>query len=72
MKNFAVHHVFDTLGENEHYYFSTYSEALELFLEIKSKIEKHLHIVELYTDEADDFYVHLDDGLQRVYIQDIC
>lgn len=71
MKNFAVHHVFDTLGDNEHYYFSNYSEALELFLEIKSKIEKNLKIVEVFIYDIDDFYVQLEDGLQRVYIQDL-
>lgn len=71
MKNFAVHHVFDTLGDNEHYYFSNYSEALELFLEIKSNIEKNLKIVEVFIYDIDDFYVQLEDGLQRVYIQDI-
>jgi hypothetical protein len=71
MIKFAVHHVFDTLDDNEHYYFSSYADALELFNQIKSQIERHLPIVELYTDEVDEFYVHLDDGLQKVYIQDL-
>jgi hypothetical protein len=39
MIKYAVHHVFDTLDDNEHYYFSSYADALELFNQIKSQIE---------------------------------
>jgi hypothetical protein len=71
MIKFAVHHVFDCLDYNEHHYFETFGEAFDMFTEIKEAIKKHQPIVETYTDETDEFYVHLDDGLEKVYIQKI-
>lgn len=71
MKLFAVHHVFDCLDYNEHYYFQSFGEAFDYFTEIKQAINDHRMIVEMYTDSTDEFYVHLDDGLEKVYIQTI-
>lgn len=71
MIKFAVHHVFDCLDYNEHHYFETFGEAFDLFTEIKEAIIEHETIVETYTDTSDEFYVHLDDGLEKVYIQEI-
>ena len=68
---FAVHHVFDCLDYNEHHYFTSFAEAFDRFNEIKNSIQEHLFIEEVYTDHTDDFYVHLDDGLQKVYIEEI-
>ena len=68
---FAVHHVFDCLDYNEHYYFESFAEAFDRLTEIKNSIQEHLFIEEVYTDRQDDFYVHLDNGLQRVYIEEI-
>lgn len=68
---FAVHHVFDCPDYNEHHYFKSFAEAFDRLTEIKNSIQEHLFIEEVYTDRQDDFYVHLDDGLQRVYIQEI-
>ena len=68
---FAVHHVFDCLDYNEHYYFESFAEAFVRLTDIKISIQEHLFIEEVYTDRLDDFYVHLDDGLQRVYIEEI-
>ena len=71
MKLFAVHHCFDCLDYNEHFYFQSFAEAFDLFTEIKEAILTHRTIVETYTDSTDEFYVHLDDGLEKVYIQEI-
>ena len=71
MIKFAVHHVFDCLDYNEHFYFESFGEAFDLFTEIKEAIQTHRTIVETYTDSTDEFYVHLDDGLEKVYIQEI-
>jgi hypothetical protein len=71
MTLFAVHHCFDCLDYNEHYYFKSFGEALDLLNEIKEAIKTHRTIVETYTDSTDEFYVHLDDGLEKVYIQPI-
>ena len=71
MKLFAVHHCFDCLDYNEHFYFQSFAEASDLFIEIKGAILRHKTIVETYTDSNDEFYVHLDDGLEKVYIQTI-
>jgi hypothetical protein len=68
---FAVHHVFDCLDYNEHYYFTSFAEAFDRLTDIKNSIQEHLFIEEVYTDHQMDFYVHLDDGLQRVYIEEI-
>lgn len=69
MKIFAVHHVFDCLDYNEHFYFQSFEEANDLFKEIRFKILRNMTIVETYTDSNNEFYVHLDDGLEKVYIQ---
>lgn len=73
---FAVHHVFDCLEYNEHYYFESFTEAFDRLTEIKNSIQKHLFIYdikldEVYTDHQTYFHVHTDDGQQRVYIQEI-
>jgi hypothetical protein len=68
---FAVHMAFDCLDYNEHFYFTSFADAFERFTEIKNAIQEHLFIEEVYTDRQDDFYVHLDNGLQRVYIEEI-
>lgn len=68
---FAVHHVFDCLDYNEHYYFESFAEALDRLNEIKNSIQEHLFIEEVYTDHPVNFHVHLDNGLQRVYIEEI-
>jgi hypothetical protein len=68
---FAVHHVFDCLDYNEHFYFTSFAEAFDRLTEIKKSIQEHMFIEEVYTDRQDDFYVHIDDGLQRVYIEEI-
>jgi len=68
---FAVHHVFDCLDYNEHHYFTSFAEAFDRLTEIKKSIQEHLFIEEVYKDRQDDFYVHIDDGLQRVYIEEI-
>ena len=63
--------MFDCLDYNEHHYFESFAEAFDRLTEIKNSIHEHLFIEEVYTDRQDDFYVHLDDGLQRVYIEEI-
>ena len=68
---FAVHHVFDCLDYNEHYYFESFAEAFDRLTEIKNSIQEHLFIEEVYKDHPMDFSVHLDNGLQRVYIEEI-
>lgn len=68
---FAVHHVFDCLDYNEHYYFKSFAEAFDRLTEIKNSIQEHLFIEEVYTETSETFSVHLDDGLQKVYIQEI-
>ena len=66
---FVVHHVFDCLDYNEHHYFTSFTDAYKTFKDIKKSIQENLFIEEVYTDRQEDFYVHLDNGLQRVYIQ---
>jgi hypothetical protein len=68
---FAVHHVFDCLDYNEHHYFTSYDEAFELFVDIKKSIKENKAIDETYDDTSDDFHVLYDNGLERVYIQQI-
>lgn len=68
---FAVHNTFDCLDYNEHYYYTSFAEAFDRLTDIKNSIQEHLFIEEVYTDYPDDFYVHLNDGLQRVYIEEI-
>lgn len=63
--------MFDCLDYNEHHYFETFGEAFDMFTEIKEAIQNHKSIVETYTDETYEFYVQLDDGLEKVYIQEI-
>jgi hypothetical protein len=68
---FAVHHVFDCLGYNEHHYFTSFAEAFDRLTEIKNAMQEHLSIEEVYRDLQDDFYVLDANGLQRVYIEEI-
>ena len=71
MIKFAVHHTFDCMDYNEHYYFETFEEALEKFITIKLEIVRFDSIVEVYTDEDDNFYIQESDGAVKVYIQKI-
>jgi hypothetical protein len=71
MIKFAVHHVFDCLDYNEHYYFETFEEALEKFNTIKQEVILFDDIQRTYTDEDDDFYIEESDGGVRIYIQEI-
>ena len=68
---FAVHHVFDCLDYNEHHYFKSFAEAFDRLTEIKNSIQEHLFIEEVYTETPEKFSVHLDNGLQKVYIEEI-
>jgi hypothetical protein len=56
---------------NEHYYFETLEEALGQFNTIKEEIIQFDSIVEVYTDEDDEFYIQESDGAVKVYIQEI-
>lgn len=71
MIKFAVHHTFDCMDYNEHYYFETFEEALEKFNDIKQEIIDNDDIEETYTDEDDVFYIQESDGNVKVYIQEI-
>jgi len=71
MIKFAVHHTFDCMDYNEHYYFETLEEALEQFNAIKQEIIDNDDIDETYTDEDDVFYIQESNGAVRVYIQEI-
>ena len=71
MIKYAVHHTFDCMDYNEHYYFETLEEALEKFNEIKQEIIDNDDIEETYTDEDDVFYIQESDGNIKVYIQEI-
>ena len=68
---FAVHHVFDCLGYNEHYYFNSFDEAFELFVDLKKWMQEYKTIDETYNDTSDDYHVLHDHGLERVHIQEI-
>jgi len=68
---FAVHHVFDCLDYNEHHYFTTFAEAFDMLSEIKNAIQEHKFVEYTYEDHPMDYSVHLDDGLERVYIEEI-
>jgi hypothetical protein len=56
---------------NEHHYFETLEDALEQFNAIKQKIIRTDSIIEVYTDEDDNFYIQESDGAVKVYIQEI-
>ena len=71
MIKYAVHHTFDCMDYNEHYYFETLEDALEKFNEIKQEIIDNDDIEETYTDEDDVFYIQESDGNIKVYIQEI-
>ena len=71
MIKFAVHHTFDCMDYNEHYYFETLEEALEKFNDIKQEIIGFDEIIETYTDEEGQFYIQESDGAVKVYIQEI-
>jgi hypothetical protein len=55
---------------NEHYYFETLEEALDKFNAIKQEIVRFDNIVEVYTDEDDNFYIQESDGAVKIYIQE--
>lgn len=71
MIKFAVHHTFDCMDYNEHYYFETFEEALESFNAIRQEIIDEDDIEETYTDEEGQFYIQESDGCVKVYIQEI-
>jgi hypothetical protein len=56
---------------NEHHYFETFEEAFEKFITIKQEIVRFDSIIEVYTDEDDNFYIQESDGAVKVYIQEI-
>ena len=71
MKIFAVHHTFDCMDYNEHYYFKTFEDALDKFNAIRQEIIDEDDIEETYTDEEGQFYIEESDGNVKVYIQEI-
>lgn len=71
MIKFAVHHTFDCMDYNEHYYFETFEEALESFNAIRQEIIDEHDIEDTFTDEVGEFYIQESDGCVKVYIQDI-
>jgi hypothetical protein len=71
MKKYAVHHTFDCMDYNEHFYFETFEEAHKKFAEIRQSIIDNDSITDTYTDEFESFYVQESDQSIKVYIQDI-
>jgi hypothetical protein len=71
MIKFAVHHTFDCMDYNEHFYFATFEEAHSKFAEIRQEIITRDSITETYTDEFESFYVQEPDQSIKVYIQEI-
>lgn len=71
MIKFAVHHVFDCLDYNEHHYFQTRAFAEEKFKQIVKQIRNSGLVFEVFTDTKNEFYVQLNDGLEKVYIEQI-
>ena len=71
MIKFAVHHTFDCMDYNEHFYFETFEDAHKQFAEIRQSIINHGSITEIYTDEFESFYVQEPDQTIKVYIQEI-
>lgn len=71
MIKFAVHHVFDCLDYNEHHYFQTRPFAEAKFKQIVEQIRNSGLVFEVFTDTKNEFYVQLNDGLEKVYIEQI-
>jgi hypothetical protein len=71
MIKYAVHHVFDTLDDNEHFYFETFEDAHKKFAEIRQTIIDNDSITDTYTDEFESFYVQEPDQSIKLYIQEI-
>jgi len=71
MIKFAVHHTFDCMDYNEHFYFATFEEDHKQFAEIRQSIIDHGSITDTYTDEFESFYVQEPDQTIKVYIQEI-
>ena len=71
MIKFAVHHVFDCLDYNEHYYFQTRAFAEMKFQQLVDKIRNRADVFDIYTETKTEFYVQLCDGLEKVYIEQI-
>jgi nucleotidyltransferase/DNA polymerase involved in DNA repair len=71
MKKFAVHYATIYLSYNSSTYTETYTEALEIFDNVKKDIQK-TGIDEVFTDRIDDYYVRNSEGeTERVYIEKI-
>jgi len=71
MIKFAVHHCFDCLDYNEHHYFQTRAFAEEKFKQIVEQIRNSGLVFEVFTDTKNELYVQLNDGLEKVYIEQI-
>jgi hypothetical protein len=71
MYKFAVHHTFDCMDYNEHFYFETFEDAHKHFAEIRQEIITRDSITETYTDEFESFYVQEPDQSIKVYIQEL-
>ena len=67
----AVHHVFDCLDYNEHHYFQTNAAAEWKFKQLVDKIRNSGQVFDVFTDTEDEYYVQLNDGLEKVYIEQI-
>jgi len=71
MKKFAVHYATIYLSYNSSTYTETYTEALEIFDNVKKDIQK-TGIDEVFTDRIDDYYVRNSEGeTERVYVEKI-
>lgn len=63
--------MFDCLDYNEHHYFQTRAFAEEKFKQIVEQIRNSGLVFEVFTDTKNEFYVQLNDGLEKVYIEQI-
>jgi uncharacterized protein YeeX (DUF496 family) len=71
MKKYAIHYATIYLSYNSSTYTETYTEALEIFDNVKKDIQNS-GIDEVFTDRIDDYYVRNSEGeTERVYIEKI-
>ncbi len=71
MKKYAIHYATIYFRYNSSTYTETYTEALEIFDNVKKDIQK-TGIDEVFTDRIDDYYVRNSEGeTERVYIEKI-
>lgn len=63
--------MFDCLDYNEHHYFQTRPFAEAKFKQIVEQIRNSGLVFEVFTDTKNEFYVQLNDGLEKVYIEQI-